>query len=152
MSDTPPPDALQRQLRYLTVAVWATAVAIALMAGALWFSTIQSSRRLEAMSRSPVADAFQDSACPPEAFVKNIFALMEGGKYKEIISESEARLKKCRADHYAMFYKAKALAVEERWDEALETLKRLELLRPDWRAMYVSPLREAIEWNRAQKK
>lgn len=150
------PEALQRQLRRLTAAVWVCAVGLALMSVALWFTIFQifqSHQQIESLtSRSPVADPTQTALCTDDAFYKQTSALMERAKYKDVISASDARLKDCPSDHYAWWWKSKALAIEERWDEALETLRRTELLRPDWRRPYVEPLRESIEWNKARKK
>jgi tetratricopeptide (TPR) repeat protein len=92
----------------------------------------------------------KSSLCGDESFRKKVDELDEAGKYKEVISFSDERIKVCPSDAHAWFFKARALAIEGQWDEALEPLGKAELLRPDWRYSYIKPLRESIEWNKEQ--
>jgi tetratricopeptide (TPR) repeat protein len=90
--------------------------------------------------------------CSGESFYNAVSSLLDAAKYKEAIASSEERLKTCPGDPYAWFYKAKALAVENQWDAALESLNRAELLRPDWLYAYTKPLRESIDRNKSKSK
>jgi len=92
----------------------------------------------------------ESSLCGGDSFRKKVDELFEAGKYKEAINFSDERVKVCPSDARALFFKAKALAIEGQWDEALKPLGKAELLRPDWRYSYIRPLRESIEWNKEQ--
>jgi hypothetical protein len=131
-----------------TVIASALVVAILSIAGSLLYWNISDNSSLSA----PVGDAQKSPSCGGDAFYKSVSVLLDEAKYKEAIALSDERLKKCPADHYAFFYKAKALAIENQWDRALEALGHAELLRPDWRYAYTNPLRESIEWNKAHAK
>ena len=141
---------LLKEIRRFRYAAWAVAGAVFLAAAAMAYSFLQATSWPDAY-QGPGADPARTSACAVEGFYRDASALQESGKFKELIAFSEARLKACPADHHAWWFKAKGLAVEERWDDALEALRRTELLRPDWRRAYVMPLRESIEWNKSQK-
>ena len=144
-------DRLLKEVRHFTYAAWAVAVGLLLVASAVAYSFIQTASWSDSIY-SPGADPAKNSPCAVDRFFKEASALQERGKFKELIPFSDARLKECPADQYAWWFKAKALAIDEQWDEALEALKHAELLRPDWRRPYVMPLRESIEWNKSKKK
>ena len=144
-------DRLLKEVRRFTYAAWAVAAGLLLVAGAVAYSFIQTASWSESIY-TPGADPAKGSPCAVDRFFREASALQERGKFKELIAFADARLKECPADHYAWWFKAKALAIDEQWDEALEALKHAELLRPDWRRPYVTPLRESIEWNKAKKK
>jgi cytochrome c-type biogenesis protein CcmH/NrfG len=141
---------LLKEIRHFRYAVWAVAAAVLLSAAATAYSFLHTPSWAETR-QGPAADPASTSACAVEDFYRHASDLQARGKFKELIGLSDTRLKACPGDHYAWWFKAKGLAVEERWDDALEALKRTELLRPDWRRAYVEPLRESIEWNRYQK-
>jgi len=141
-----------RELRRIRMAFTVIATALVVAVG---FSSAVVVYWLYADSSAvvgPVSDVAKGSPCAGDAFYKSVSALLDAAKYKEAIASSDERLKSCPADHYAWFYKAKALAIERQWDPALEALSRAELLRPDWRYAYTKPLRESIEWNKSQGK
>lgn len=145
-------EAIRKEVRRLTVAVWVVAITIILIAAGIGYTfVLDSNVALESLSRSPVSEPKDPSPCKVDAFFNQADTLMQGAKYKEVVALADERLKTCPADHYAWWFKAKALAIQERWDDALEALRRTELLRPDWRKPYVVPLRESIEWNKERK-
>ena len=144
-------DRILKEIRRFTYAAWAVATGLLLVSGAVTYSLIQTTSWSESIY-TPGADPAKNSPCAVDQFYRDASALQERGKFKELISFAEARLKECPADHHAWWFKAKGLALDEQWDEALEALKRAELLRPDWRRPYIMPLREAIEGNRSKEK
>jgi cytochrome c-type biogenesis protein CcmH/NrfG len=142
---------LLKEIRLFRYAAWAIAAAILLAAAATAYSFLHTPSWVDSR-QGPAGDPARTSACGADDFYRDASALQAIGKFKELIALSDTRLKACPGDHYAWWFKAKGLAVEERWDEALEALQRTELLRPDWRRAYAEPLRESIEWNKSQKR
>ena len=133
---------------FLLVVITATLVlALASLAAGVLYWNAESP-----VAGVPVGDIAKPSICAGDTFYKSVSALLDAAKYSEAAAFSDERLKTCPSDHYAWFYKAKALAIEKQWDPALEALARAELLRPDWRYAYTKPLRESIEWNKSQSK
>jgi tetratricopeptide (TPR) repeat protein len=140
---------LVRELRRIRIAFVWVAVAVIAGAGVITFGLIYSFGASVSVPAAPVTDVSK-GPCAGEMFYNSVSALLDRANYKEAITASDERLKTCPADHYAWFYKAKALAIEKQWDAALDALSRAELLRPDWRYFYTKPLRESIEWNKSR--
>jgi cytochrome c-type biogenesis protein CcmH/NrfG len=143
-------DRILKEVRRFTLAIWVIAVSVLALTVGAAYSLFWEVRSPESIPL-PAGDPSSTSPCAIEKFYRETNVLMERGKYMEVVSAADARIKDCPSDHYAWWFKAKALAIGEQWDPALEALRRAELLRPDWRRPYVVPLRESIEWNKAQK-
>ncbi|MDR2244184.1 MAG: hypothetical protein LBE15_02085 [Burkholderiales bacterium] len=92
------------------------------------------------------------SQCDDESFDFNQKAkeLFETGKHKEGILLSEERIETCPFDAHAWFYKARALAMEKQWDDALESLGKAGVLNPDLYYMHIKPLSELIIWSKGR--
>lgn len=139
------------------LALWALAaaslliaIAFSVIAGSIIYDMQESQTSADTVV-SPTADPRSSSPCSVRTFFDETSNLMEKAKYKDVVSAANARLTVCPSDHYAYWFKGKALALEGQWEPALEALNRAELLRPDWRRLYIQPLRESIESQQSEK-
>jgi tetratricopeptide (TPR) repeat protein len=82
--------------------------------------------------------------CKGDSFYREADALYQKGSYRETLALAESRLEKCPSDGFAWWWKAKSLALLAEPAKALSALDRAELIRPDWRNMYVEPLRKSL--------
>lgn len=151
-------DMTSRYLRQIRFALWVLAAAGLLIAiasvslvGSVVYDMFESKIASDSII-SPSAEPPSSSPCSVDTYFQETSKLMEKAKYKDVVVAADARLNKCPSDHYAYWFKGKALALEGEWKPALEALNHAELLRPDWRRLYIQPLRESIESQQSEKK
>lgn len=134
-----------RELALIRRAIWffAVCLSVAALAAAIAiaYAAISSTTLSQDVAYSPEPLA---GPCKGDSFYRDADALYQRGSYRETVALAEGRLEKCPSDGFGWWWKAKSLALLGEGDKALAALDRTELIRPDWRGVYVEPLRRSI--------
>jgi len=136
---------LLRELALIRRAIWVFAICFSLAslgaAVAIAYAAITTATMSQDIAVMPETVI---GPCKGDSFYRDADTLYQKGSYRETLMLAESRLEKCPSDGFGWWWKAKSLALLGESDKALIALDRAELIRPDWRSMYVDPLRKSI--------